>query len=1305
MRSLNKKIKSLFLLISFAAYMPISIAPSLAIDVNTTPELGSSVNGGAVGVNGTVNGKTNFEVNMADGAGKNAVGIFNWNKFDVGKNVAVNWVFNQTGQKAVNRVMNTGKMSEIYGTLMSSCKTSGCNYANKSSVLLINPNGIMFGEGSQVNIGSFTASTRDIKGLDKAMNDFMNGANVTVKTGKKADGSTFTYNSYGASDVINTKFGNNVPITFDTSTVDSKGNGVITLDGAQFNNTGFGADGEPVTKATSVALVADKIDIKNHSIIQTHESAGNQGNFGSGDSRSNVKLITSDGVTFSYGNWGQISEAQNGKNAVVLPENPSKMAAGKTKADYGISISGDSQIYSGSVQAVNNYEGADINLNNSTLWGRKLYNGTSGEIVLKSEGDINLINSRVETITRQNNNSAPNNGVDSDNPAQTNAFGNITIKAENNILVDNTRIQSAESDKSAPSALITDKDGNKGYEIKPADINIIAKKGNVTIQKSAEALAANGGKGNTQVIVSNTESLPIDIISKGNLRIESDYGTVKTDLKGTNTQIAAKYHNRIGAKNIELNGGIYGSQQGNMEISAGTLLKNNNTGLMDILGGGIKINDAVVQASRGELAIEGLETTIANTALDYKNLSLYNDYYVANNLNHDVLIKDGTTFYDREVEAGNKDTLEITTTGQLIFDHNELKKADFDNTRTPGKWLSEATNQKDGVNVKLTSTQSQVSIRNNSNIVVDKNITLNGKTNANVATSDVTSKNGNIIMNGGTKVTVGNAIDQIEGDTNVITKKGSNLIANNGDIILTATGDVKDPTAVQDIRGITVLHSNLASKNNTLTANNGDVSIQTSTVTATNNNRFTADNGRVGIQNHIEKDGTVCGPSTVTAGNQSDIIASGDVIITKSKVKSKNNNNITSKKGKVYSQGQGALIQSTDADVTINQELTANLDNDFDQAQGVKAKNNVNFTVKGVGQNINSNGTVSSLNSENGRVALNANNDINIIKDGSLSASRMDFTAGNNVNLRSSNGALTLNNTTFNAKNNNIQAKNDVTINNNMTINKGRTTIKSENGNVKTNAAENGVINAKSNKLIVNAKKDIDIAFTGVDNKNAGLEINSDVNTSNIEIAASGRKEDLAGRNVKLTAKDNQLAISKIKADRLEIANPETVNLKAATDNKPNAATDNIGPNPYTANVGTAYIEVQELNGWNMDSNATDVDNIPGFYKGNYDQASDGNTQRHFIQFGNNENMLLVYQRATEKCDDNVGPGDDPVIAPSTLNESAMVRLPRHEEGVSAVAPVLNEITDPTANVIMAAARITLDEEDEATDEDGDAIR
>ena len=59
---------------------------------------------------------------------------------------------------------------------------------------------------------------------------------------------------------------------------------------------------------------------------------------------------------------------------------------------------------------------------------------------------------------------------------------------------------------------------------------------------------------------------------------------------------------------------------------------------------------------------------------------------------------------------------------------------------------------------------------------------------------------------------MGDAIDQIAGDKNVITKKGSTLNAANGNITLTAKGDVKDPTATQDIRGITILNSKLNAK-------------------------------------------------------------------------------------------------------------------------------------------------------------------------------------------------------------------------------------------------------------------------------------------------------------------------------------------------------------------------------------------------------------------------------------------------------------------------------------------------------------
>ncbi len=1266
MRSLNKKVKALFLLISFAAYMPISIAPSLAIPAdNQTPIIDNAINGGNIGLDGkvTVGGKEydNFKVEMAPGAGQGAVALYNWGSFDVGKNVAVNWVSNAWSQKFINRVMNTGKASEIFGALTSSsCANGKCGYENGASVILINPNGITFGNGSQVNLNSFTASTRDIKGIDQFSKEIMNTTNVDTGKG---------YNNYINISGLKNKYGAMTPIVFDKSFVDSKGNGVISLDGSKFNGNG--------TKAMSVALIGDKINI-NNSKIQTYESNGTSGNIGTGSTRSNVKLITADSVELQYNELGGVADTKNGQNLVKIDDN-AQIAAGKTADDYGISITGNSKIYTGSALIDNRYNDAEVKVDDSTVYTTKMYNGTQGDISINSNGKVSLVNSRFETMQGYNGDTIEGAKI------KTGA-GNITITAKKDINIDNTRIASAPSDYNKGLAY--------GEDAKAGNITIKSAEGDITVQKSAAAVAAGNHQVSYKGSDGTTKYLPIEINSKGNLAIEAKNGNVITKTLGDKTKLVADHNVYITGKNIDLNTGVYASQQGNLTIKA------------EQTGGGIKVNDAVLFADKGTVTLGGKETSLINTTLDYGTLNLKNDY----NQNNDVLIKDGTTFYDRKVESGEKDTLVIETSGDLIIDHNELKKADFSNLRD--QWIATPSNQT--ANVKLASENGQVSIRNNSNITVDKNIEINGKTNANVTTSNVTSNNGDITMIGGSKVTLGTAIEQAEGDKNVITKKGSTLTANNGNIKLWAKGDTVDPTDPSNTKGVFVLHSKLNAVNNELIADNGDVSVQSGTITASNNNTLTANNGRVGIQKHdcptydcpeaIRPE-----TSVVTAGNESNITASGDVIITNSTVKSTNANKITSKNGKTTAKGAGVLVQSTAADVIINQAQTANLDADYDQAKSVKAANNIHFNVNGSGNDINSNGTVGAFSADK-RLILNANNNINLAKTtGDWGITRTDMIAGNNITVSSANG-INLNDTSFNSNNNTVTAKGNVAISKDMTINKGRTTIKSETGNVKTNA--DSQINANSNKLIVNAKKDIDIAFTGVDNKAAGLEINSDVNTSNNQVEASFGNAALDGRNVKLNAKDKTLAIAKVKADTLEIVDGNNVKMLAATDNRPNAATDNIGPNGNTANVGTAYIEVKKLAGWNMDTDVENIENIPGFYKedGHYDQANDGYTQRHFLQFnneGNNENFLLVYQRATEDCDVPPEITDDPstVVIPGTdLRESSLVRLPRHEEGVSAVAPVLNEITDPTANVIMAAARITLDEENE-TDEDGDAIQ
>ncbi|MCA6109654.1 filamentous hemagglutinin N-terminal domain-containing protein, partial [Bradyrhizobium sp. CNPSo 4026] len=78
--------------------------------------------------------------------------ILNWQTFNVGAQTTVN--FNQQGNSdwvALNRITATGAPSEILGSIRAD-----------GQVYLINPNGIIFGSGSQINVGALIASTAKI---------------------------------------------------------------------------------------------------------------------------------------------------------------------------------------------------------------------------------------------------------------------------------------------------------------------------------------------------------------------------------------------------------------------------------------------------------------------------------------------------------------------------------------------------------------------------------------------------------------------------------------------------------------------------------------------------------------------------------------------------------------------------------------------------------------------------------------------------------------------------------------------------------------------------------------------------------------------------------------------------------------------------------------------------------------------------------------------------------------------------------------------------------------------------------------
>jgi filamentous hemagglutinin family protein len=84
--------------------------------------------------------------------------VLDWQRFDIGGAEAVRFVQPGSSSVALNRVLGTDP-SRILGSLSANGK-----------VFLVNPSGILFGAGAQVNVGGLVASTRKI-----ANDDFMAG--------------------------------------------------------------------------------------------------------------------------------------------------------------------------------------------------------------------------------------------------------------------------------------------------------------------------------------------------------------------------------------------------------------------------------------------------------------------------------------------------------------------------------------------------------------------------------------------------------------------------------------------------------------------------------------------------------------------------------------------------------------------------------------------------------------------------------------------------------------------------------------------------------------------------------------------------------------------------------------------------------------------------------------------------------------------------------------------------------------------------------------------------------------------------
>ncbi|MBC7957512.1 MAG: filamentous hemagglutinin N-terminal domain-containing protein [Cytophagales bacterium] len=142
--------------IALAVLLALGAGESFAQPVST--QLPVLRPGGAL-INARVGAPSGNALTVTQTTSANNRGLVEWSSFSIGSAARVNIVQPNAQSVLVNRVMGTGtsgpSASEIYGSLSANGK-----------VFLVNPSGVVFGPGAQVNVGSLVATSLD---LDNSM--------------------------------------------------------------------------------------------------------------------------------------------------------------------------------------------------------------------------------------------------------------------------------------------------------------------------------------------------------------------------------------------------------------------------------------------------------------------------------------------------------------------------------------------------------------------------------------------------------------------------------------------------------------------------------------------------------------------------------------------------------------------------------------------------------------------------------------------------------------------------------------------------------------------------------------------------------------------------------------------------------------------------------------------------------------------------------------------------------------------------------------------------------------------------------
>ncbi len=481
----------------------------------------------------------------------------------------------------------------------------------------------------------------------------------------------------------------------------------------------------------------------------------------------------------------------------------------------------------------------------------------------------------------------------------------------------------------------------------------------------------------------------------------------------------------------------------------------------------------------------------------------------------------------------------------------------------------------------------------------------------------------------------------------------------------------------------------------------------------------------------------------------------GDVKIDKSTLKADGNLKAEATKGGMFVKDNSVINANKDVTleayetITFGKQGTSNINID----NSAKIASGEDMYITSTGGNINAEKTTMPTLEYGDRLTFNAKGDNTFTSEDSLKSVNVDYIAGG-ANKFYTQGDLQFVNSTFEAPENFIESGKDV-IMNNLTIKQATANAKDTvteiyaNGDVTTDdvtgtAAEDVAakthkfpqsvstdrtgtgktvldVNKTKLKITTETVKDandptngsIVVDLKNANNKDAGVELTAQ-NVEKLDKDPTGgnfkpgyylsgtqkwdeKSEQYEGPEVHVNAVDDELAVSKIITDKLFTdANDKMY----ASD--VDLTTEQLAGLPSDT-PSKGYIEVRDYMGFNQD-NDFDKDPTDFDYTGSYVQGT-ANTpdgivdvfEKHTINFGDtDEDFILVYDKPID-CPEPPPVNPDDGSIDSMINQ---IKIPREQVEISKTSKVSDNTVDQTSNIMSAAAKVDLGQEDKNSDKE-----